>query len=117
MHILLIEDDPTRIKLFNRSWGINHTLDVCSDPNALNFKADKYDLIFLDFDLNEEHTVSSLKLVPLIRKLPKCPIVIHSLNPDGAELLKNELQDLFVIYKEPFVWTRLPSELLVKIFP
>lgn len=100
MKILIVEDDFTRIKMF-KSWLIGFDYDVCedADPAIEKVNNEKYDLIFLDHDLggrvfvdsNDKNTGYQVAKA-IVNSINKDSfVIIHSLNPVGAEKMANIL--------------------------
>lgn len=102
--ILILEDDVHRVRKFH--WKlVNHTLTVFDNANA--FKAflkenhESIDVILLDHDLegrqfvpsSEENTGYAVAKFIKEAGYKFQQIIIHSMNPYGAEAMYNVLKD------------------------
>ncbi len=113
MYILVVEDNPTRIKKFKREL-IGSVVDYTDNAHEgiILVKERKYDLIFLDHDLGGREHVSSndlntgFQVAKAIKGTPNesTLIVIHSANPVGAENIQKELPQAL---KVPFIFLNI----------
>ncbi len=115
MKVFILEDDPTRIRLF-REAGINHDLTITTTYEEAVSKftdATDYDTIFLDHDLGGKQFVPSdgeektgyhfAKWLNENVKESKAIVTIHSYNPVGAEQMYKALRDdNWPVVKIPF---------------
>ena len=93
MKIFILEDNDERIKLFNR-WFSKHTLVFSKEVNDAfkKIQFDKFDLIFLDHDLDNRHYVDSneentgYQLAKMIHETVNkhTKVIVHSLNIVGV---------------------------------
>jgi len=94
MNIFILEDDPSRMKLFNE-WFKDHEIDH-SDwaGDAINsLRSIKYDVIFLDHDLGGQAFVDSNDPntgYQVAKTIPdginaNTPVIVHSMNPAGGK--------------------------------
>lgn len=102
--ILIVEDDPARIKWFKKKLEPFSELEMFTDaaPAIEKLKNEKYDVIFLDHDLDFKVYVPSecentgfqvAKIIPqTINKDSK--IIIHSYNFDGVKNMLEVLDGL-----------------------
>lgn len=110
MNILILEDDPSRVKKF-RAKLIGHNLTVTDDSKACIklLESGVWDILCLDHDLGGQVYVASgentgyevakwLELNP--KNLPST-IYIHSLNGVGAANMKACLPQAIQV---PFLW-------------
>jgi len=97
MRILILEDDINRIELFKSKLSM-HELTFCTRAmEAVNLVTNvKYDLMFLDHDLEgkpyedsdyENTGYQVAKMIPATLN-KDTRIIIHSMNPVGAENMK-----------------------------
>lgn len=105
MNVLILEDDEARIKLF-RQFFIGHSLDITKNPDEANqwISEKEYNLISLDHDLNERDYVTDTGYSTLtgygtalfLSENPdlssNAKIIIHSLNPVGANRMQRVLE-------------------------
>jgi len=113
MRFFILEDDHRRIKTF-RSKLIGHELVIAENAqDAIRILSDDqaFDVIFLDHDLGGEQMVSSddkntgSEVARWMKSYLKqyCPVIIHSLNPDGAKYMRHALEDVAMeVYYIPF---------------
>lgn len=113
--VLVLEDDPERIKQFKKRL-IGNTFQIVSDADAaiLALTYNKWDVLFLDHDLGGETYVPSsnantgYQVAKFLHDNPKYKpseaIIIHSLNPGGAENMQAVLPEA---YRIPFAWTKI----------
>ncbi len=100
MRVLVIEDNPFRIKKFKREL-IGFIVDYADNAHEgiILAKERKYDLIFLDHDLGNREYVDSndpntgFQVAKAIKGTlnESAFIVIHSANPVGAKNIQQEL--------------------------
>lgn len=107
MRILVLEDDENRIKWFRQNL-IGNVVDFTKDPKEANkwLEEKEYGMIFLDCDLEPEHynnkawvegnfkqfeESSGIAVAKFLADNPtlnsNSRIIIHSLNPNGAEVM------------------------------
>lgn len=109
MNILILEDDPTRIKQFRRNL-IGNYVAVVDTPNDFEYlfkrKDMKWDIVFLDYDLDQRvdldlnpeyqhdyENVNGMKVVDLIIAEKKdCLYVVHSANDPMAKPMLEKLR-------------------------
>ena len=111
MRVLVLEDDKNRVREFKqRMLEIGVVADyVDKAHDAIKLLGEKeYDLIFLDHDLGGEVFVNvansntGSEVARWISAHPvTCPVVIHSLNPVGADNMKKYIPGAVHV---PFVW-------------
>lgn len=112
MIVLLLEDDPNRIKAFKQrfldkgwSYDVCHTAQRCLE--LLDEK--RYDIVFLDHDLGDEQMVStdhSNTGSHVARNWPKdlsTLVIIHSFNPVGAEYMHARIPGAI---RRPGIWAQ-----------
>jgi CheY-like chemotaxis protein len=101
--VLVLEDDPNRIRCFQQ-YLIGDVIVIAVTAKAAieSLKNHKFDLIFLDHDLEEKHytedalsgtgseVANFLANNPEIS--PRATIIIHSLNPVGVARMRDILQ-------------------------
>ncbi len=121
MSLLLIEDNPNRIKQFRQGLiGISVT-QICTASSAIAWLGDHTPkLIFLDYDLHEfgkeiKESGSGGEIAAWMAKQKKrfnrTLVVIHSLNENGAERMAVKLRGAYIdVARMPYVWER-PAEL------
>lgn len=104
--IFVLEDDANRQLWFLRRF-FGHTVDLAEDVSAafLLLKANHYDAIFLDHDLEFKHYgtydrddpntgyVVAGYLAQNPRKQPHATIVVHSMNPSGSKRMLDVLRN------------------------
>jgi CheY-like chemotaxis protein len=100
---LLVENDPVRIKWFKNQLRPLCTLTVCetAKQGMCAVEKDKFDMIFLDHDLDHRIFVTSEDPTTgyqVAKKIPetvnsKTPVIIHSFNPEGAENMRALLKE------------------------
>lgn len=120
MSVLIIEDDPRRIKSFRRELiGVSVT-NITTAPSAIAWLMDHTPkLIFLDYDLHEHGTDYKKSgcggdvaawMTKQTRRFNMTFVVIHSLNDDGARRMMQKLQKQGIpVARMPFVWDRPES--------
>ena len=106
MRIFILEDNHFRINHFKRKFA-GHDLVIIEYALAaiLYLGGDlNFDLISLDHDLGNKEYVNSEEENTgyqvakfLSQKKVKCPIVIHSMNPVGAEAMKKCLPNAIIL--------------------
>lgn len=95
MRILVLEDNPYRVKKFRREL-IGNIVDCAVDVRiATSFLvAHKYDLMFLDHDLGQQEMVDSSEedtgyqfalAIAADERNRNVAVVVHSCNPAGAD--------------------------------
>jgi CheY-like chemotaxis protein len=103
--VLIVEDDEGRCEWFRRRLGGSYEMDMtCSVPEAIGWlKEREYALILLDHDLREEHYFSdepddertgyavAAWLADNAQTQPRVPVVVHSLNYEGARRMLDKL--------------------------
>lgn len=113
--ILILEDDYFRIKHFKkRLIGKFEVLDIVDKASDCikKLSKNKYDLIFLDHDLDNDqfvptkHSNTGSEVARWFLENPKnenwnSTIILHSLNPTGRKFMKSSIPNSFEI---PFVW-------------
>lgn len=113
MNILILEDDPARMHVFTRNLIGTNTVIVDNVPDAISeLSSRNWDYLFLDHDLGGQQMVESgddtgyAVAAWLEEHLDKKPpnIVIHSLNPAGAQNMKNALPEAVLA---PGCWASL----------
>jgi CheY-like chemotaxis protein len=111
--VFVLEDSSERIKQFKQRFleqGWIGYFSVTASDAIRNLDLLRFDLIFLDHDLggqvyvNKDEKNTGSEVARWIREHPVvCPIIIHSLNPAGAEYMKSILPKAVHI---PFVWNK-----------
>jgi len=107
MRILILEDNFERIEFFKQLLK-NHDIFITKDIQvALDFlRLNQCEVIFLDYDLGEDHLTSLNNGYELVKKIveeklqPNSQFYIHSLNPIGANQMVNLLRD----YNYKAIW-------------
>jgi DNA-binding response OmpR family regulator len=100
-NILVVDDDITRLDRMKATILNNPDYDVYYAATTLMaqdfIKWQKWDVIFLDHDLGEEDG-SGYIVAQAVLKNPPYQVIVHSMNPTGAEnimkLLKGHVQEL-----------------------
>lgn len=118
MKILILEDDPDRVKRF-KSHLIEHDVTYTDDTKACIqlLNSDTFDAVFLDHDLFGKTYVKSgentgYEVAEWLGNNPdKKPdlIIIHSLNGNGAKLMQEAIKSNS--YYIPFLWEVLGSKI------
>jgi len=109
MRILVLEDDPNRVKKFRREL-VGHAVDYAADVQSAVglLAAHRYDLMFLDHDLGGQEMVDSSEentgyqfavAVAADGRNSGAVVVVHSCNPAGAD---NIVAALPLAVKAPF---------------
>jgi CheY-like chemotaxis protein len=102
--ILVLDDDPNRLKAFRSILGIGNLLTTELENNEV------FDYIFLDHDLGGEQFVNSdigtgYEVAKWLSehkdKIPSSPIIIHSLNGPAAWRMQSLLPNS---QYHPFAW-------------
>jgi len=111
MRALVLEDDKNRVKEFKqRMLEIGCVADYVDTARAAIdlLRKKTYDVIFLDHDLGGEvfaditDSNTGSEVARWISGNPVgCPVVIHSLNPVGADNMKKCIEGAVHV---PFVW-------------
>ncbi len=111
MKILILEDANSRIQTFIKHYGKKHDLyffdNITDAKDALNLLG-PFDVIFLDHDLddrvyvnsNEANTGYQLAKWMQENNISAEEIIIHSMNPVGADNIKAVLPQAKII---PFI--------------
>lgn len=108
MKILILEDSGTRIKLFEKHLGKDHELfffDRVDEAEAALELIGDFDILFLDHDLDNRVFVDSKELntgYQFAKWISKQnmkfeEIIIHSMNPVGAQNIKAILPEAKII--------------------
>lgn len=121
LKVFILEDSESRIKEFKKSLVLltpycEITVAKDMDHAVDLYKASRpHGLVFLDHDLGDQAYVSSeerntgsefVRQTHQMIKEDNSTVVIHSLNPDGAEYMKNYLSDNDIESTLiPFAWT------------
>ena len=102
MSVLIIEDNPERIKLFRRGFIGISTSVLTTASFALDWLKDHVPkLLLLDYDLHEHGTPIKLSgcgadvargMARYAKRFERTMIVVHSLNPIGARRILKTLQ-------------------------
>lgn len=112
MNVLIVEDDPKRVKAFRQNLigcSITHTND--SQEAVTLLMGRDFDVVFLDFDLHE-HGPCQVQGDHVVWKAMKCPQckagklwVVHSLNPLGhAKMIKHLRESKVPCWSWQFAW-------------
>jgi DNA-binding response OmpR family regulator len=110
MKVLLLEDDPTRIKQFKQRFlerGWAYTVTSTADDCIAEFRKGGYNLLFLDHDLGGEqmvdcaHKNTGSEVARQIGRECEAPVVIHSFNAAGAEYMRHFFENVLYL---PGVW-------------
>lgn len=115
MKILFLDDSSTRTTMFMSNWIGNEIHTVATADGALKLlESNKYDMIFLDHDLEEEHYDMTkpedkngffvARKMLEFKHLHGQTVVLHSLNQNGRENMESVLKDDFNVIKLPFAW-------------
>lgn len=109
MRILFLDDMKQRRDAFLKS-AIGHTVDfaITAQEAIDHLKANEYDAIYLDHDLEEEHYHSNKSdhkdgslVARELREMKQHHgkiVIVHSLNPGGRANIKSILQDCFDVW-------------------
>jgi len=117
MYILILEDDPERIKWFRKRFE-NHNIRIHDNVEMAIKEAvymnswRQFDLLFLDHDLgNFPKGGDGIEFVKWLcafkanseeGKAMNPKIIVHSHNPVGADRMASMLEDSFDVYQIPF---------------
>lgn len=103
MEIFILEDSAERIKFFKKTLESKHNLTFSDNVEEAKklLQVKKYDVIFFDHDLDNKVFVSSndpntgYQLAKWIEEkgMRFDQVVIHSLNPVGAERIKKRAEN------------------------
>jgi CheY-like chemotaxis protein len=112
MNILVLEDDPARVKFFKNKF-IGHIVDYTDDANvAVEFiKSQEYDYIYLDHDLGGEQLKwdeenCGMVVAKYIEENPlpeKTAVIIHSFNVVAAQRMLRIIPHSVYV---PGIWTQ-----------
>ena len=94
LKIIVLEDEFERRKWFNNIFfSDNITFTITSKKTIQCLESEKYDLIFLDRDICDlKDSGEKVALEMMKRKIQlNSTIVIHTMNPNGQEAMKNYL--------------------------
>ena len=116
MNILILENNPERIKVFKKAYANHNTTYTDIAKAAIELlKKIKYDLIFLDHDLgdiiyenphNEGTGYQVAKVIPhTINSDTK--VIIHSLNVYGAELMQKVIGETAIYIPFTILYNQL----------
>lgn len=100
MNIFILEDSIERIKMFRKKLS-KHSVTYCDDVETSKeiLQKNKFDIIFFDHDLDHRVFVSSsepntgyqlAKWIANETDLVFEKVIVHSMNPVGAEHIKKE---------------------------
>lgn len=113
MRILILEDDPERVRHF-KSGLISHTVFHTDSTKICisKLKDEQWDVLFLDHDLGGKTLVASGKntgyeVAKWLESNPKFKppqIIIHSLNGVGAKNMQMAVPEAV---HAPFIWLEL----------
>jgi len=108
--VLILEDDPFRVKAFKRKF-IGHSVTVTDNATEaiVLLKSKSWDYLFLDHDLGGEQMVSSgpgtgYEVAKFLEENPQYQpvnIALHSLNPSGRKNMQMALPEAI---EAPFCW-------------
>jgi len=112
MRIFILEDDPTRVRVFRRNM-IGHEVVVCSnvDEAKTYLREGEWNVAFLDHDLDgriyvdSEEPNTGYQLAKWMVEQPHLQnthVVIHSFNEIGREKMRQLLPDTAQAF--PGVW-------------
>lgn len=98
--IFLLEDSESRIDWFKQTFGDDNVVYSKNPEESLEYlKNSHFDIIFLDHDLGGAYTPGEYgDGIDLAKKMVEeeihinTPIIVHSLNPVGAENIAKTLQ-------------------------
>jgi len=100
MRLLILEDNPERIKKFKEIFKHHELFFAKHIAQALiTLHQNEFDIIFLDHDLDENNLTSYNNGYELCKKMiefnlqKQAIIYIHSMNPSGANAMLNILKD------------------------
>lgn len=118
MNVLFLDDMEDRHKIFKEKYQKQFNITHVFDYNACisELRAQKFEMVFLDHDLSLESimcdpddvsektgTDVALHIIETFDPKDAPGFVIHSLNPHGAERMRNLLSDAgFSVSKIPF---------------
>jgi response regulator RpfG family c-di-GMP phosphodiesterase len=103
--IFVLDDSEERVRWFTKKWGkdnVNYTCNIKEAKNLLN--ENKYDIIFLDFDLGQKYK-SGINVAFYLAKNKlqlESKIVIHSDNPVGSDHMMKILEKEYDVEYNPF---------------
>lgn len=113
MRVLFVDDSKNRTRQFTMNM-IGAVIDTAENPRiAIDLLSkNKYDVVFLDYDMDEEHTgVNGYghDITEYICREPKAYsdtlFVVHSLNKDGGKRMVQELGNgKLPTHWEPGIW-------------
>jgi CheY-like chemotaxis protein len=94
MEILILDDDQVRHDWFRSAFAAENHRSVLSYGDAIvALKAQRYDVIFLDHDLNEEEFTGADVACYIANEMPEemrpKMVWIHSMNPVGASNIES----------------------------
>ena len=117
LDILVLEDDPVRHIAFKKQLtGSNYVIVETAQEAIDQLREKTWDCLFLDHDLGgrvyeDSGDGTGYEVAEWLserpEKQPGC-IIIHSLNPVGADNMHNKLPKSL---KVPFAWTKINLEL------
>jgi CheY-like chemotaxis protein len=113
--ILILEDDPVRIKKFKSAFIGVHTVFFHDAKDAITYLHQTTPrVILLDYDLDSDPLRSedpgcgqdvAFYISENALRFKKSTVVIHSLNRDGAKLMGNTLAEVKIHADSvPFLW-------------
>lgn len=98
MRVFILEDDPSRIRRFQRALAGNNVTMTDNVPDAISKYDGPYDVVCLDHDLGgqvfvpSEHPNTGYAFAKwLADSDKKSPVIVHSMNPPGAERMVQRL--------------------------
>lgn len=106
LKVLIVEDSPERLpalKHYINSY-VNHGHPAATfDHSLMVIDPTGYDVVMLDHDLGAENAYQQLRYGDMAEKFAGVKLVIvHSMNPVGANNIKNELKGICKVHHVPF---------------
>lgn len=95
--ILILDDEEGRHSLFRKKYNIHELTHAYTADEAIDYLSKhKYDIVFLDHDLGTRATGIKVAKWMHSNKID-AQVIIHSLNPVGAENMKHILKDARIL--------------------
>lgn len=92
LRVLIVENDPERLKVFADIFRHHAWISVNTVPKAKRYlSAFQFDVIMLDYDLEQGQKSSELSALLLQTQPPSTRIFLHAMNSLGREELQSQL--------------------------
>ena len=115
MNVLIVEDNPDRIKIFRRNLAGSTVVHTDQPKKAIQLLRDKdWDVVCLDHDLHPDRPYEesgpgtgfevAAWLSENPNRMPRHGVYLHTLNPVGAQNMKAVLPDAVVA---PGLWNQI----------